>query len=127
MGQMKQLQQEQQERAEEVARTGKALVVVAHGKTWVLAWQAGEYLYEIMTGQGTAKEGFAPEHEGFDMAIPGDGVYICDLGWVDDGAGDWQGSREVLPSIAAWRLATPEEWASHLKNEWPWELVEGWA
>jgi len=121
--------EEQQERAEKAARTGKALVVVAHGKPWVLAWQAGEALYEVMSGQGAGKDGFAPEDEGFDMgpAPSGDGVYVCVLGWVDDGPGDWPGSREVLPSIKEWRLATAEEWAHHLKNEWPWQAEEGWA
>jgi hypothetical protein len=116
------------ERAKEVARTGKALVIVAHGKALVLAWQAGDSLYEAMR-QGGIKESFAPEDEGFDMgpAPSGDGIYVCDLGWVDDGPGDWPGSREVLPSIQAWRQATAEEWGRHLKNEWPWEPVEGWA
>ena len=123
---------EQRERldrkSKESACTGKALVIVAHGKVLVLAWQAGESLYEVMTGQGGSKDGFAPEDEGFDMAAPGDdGVYVCDLGWVDDGPGDWPGSREVLPSIKTWRLATEKEWSRHLKNEWPWEPVEGWA
>jgi hypothetical protein len=123
------MSQVKQERVEEFARTGKALVVVAYGKAWVAAWQAGEHLYEVVTGQGGSKDGFAPEDEGFDMgpAPDGDGVYVCDLGWVDDGPGDWPGSREVLPSIATWRRATFEEWARHLKNEWPWEPVEGWA
>jgi hypothetical protein len=116
------------EEKQEAAITGKALVVVAHGKPWVLVWQAGEALYETMSAQGAVKDGFAPEDEGFDMGTsPGDGVYVCDLGWVDDGPGDWPGSREVLPSIKMWRLATPEEWAHHLKNEWPWESEEGWA
>jgi hypothetical protein len=114
------------EGAERAARTGKALVVVAHGKPWVLAWQVGTHLYELMTGH---KDGFAPEDEGFDMGpVPeGDGVYVCELGWVDDGPGDWPGSREVLPSLVSWRKATPEEWGHHLKNEWPWEPEEGWA
>ena len=115
-------------KSKESACTGKALVIVAHSKALVLAWQVGESLYEVMTGQGGSKEGFVPEDEGFDMAAPGDdGVYVCDLGWVDDGPGDWPGSREVLPSIKTWRLATEKEWSRHLKNEWPWEPVEGWA
>ena len=114
----------------ETKRTGKALVIVAHGKAWVLVYQAGEHLREVMDAQGAAKDGFAPEDEGFDMgpAPKGDGVYICDLGWVDDGPSDWcDGSREVPPSIGAWRLATAEEWAHHLQNEWPWEPEEGWT
>jgi len=130
MSESKRLWEEKQERDHEIAQTGKALVVVAHGKPWVLVWQAGEHLYEAMTGQGAAKDGFAPEDEGWDVgpAPNGDGVYVCDLGWVDDGPSDWEdGSREVLPSIKARRPATPEEWAHHLKNEWPWELEEGWT
>lgn len=130
MGQMKQLQQEQMERDYEIARTGRALVVVAHGKAWVLVYQAGEHLYEVMSGQGADKEGFAPEGNGYDIgpAPSGDGVYVCELGWVDDGPSDWgDGSREVLPSFKSWRLATVEEWGRHLKNEWPWEPEEGWT
>ena len=121
---------EEKERNAESARTGKALVVVAHGKAYVLAWQAGEHLREIMTGQGSHKDGFDPKKSGFDIgpAPNGDGVYVCDLGWVDDGPSDWgDGSREVLPSLKTWRLATAEEWAHHAKNEWPWESREGWS
>ena len=120
---------ETKERVAELARTGKALVVVAHGKPYVLAWQAGEHLAEVMAGQGADKDGFDPEKNGFDMgpAPNGDGVYVCDLGWVDDGPSDWgDGSREVLPSIRTWRLATEEEWGYQRNNEWPWFPKEGW-
>lgn len=143
MGETKRRVEAKQEEAREVARTGKALVVVAHGKAWVAAWQAGESLREVMAGQGGCQvalciraqagdlvDGFAPESEGYDMgpAPSGDGVYVCDLGLVDDGPSDWgDGSREVLPSIRAWCLATPEEWSHHLKNEWPWEPKDGWS
>jgi hypothetical protein len=115
---------EQAERAAERAATGKALVVVVHGEPFVIAWQAGMYLSEMMSGQGASGETFAPGECGFDMEVPPDGVYLCDLGWVDDGPGDWPGSREVVCSIKEWQPATKEQWQHHLKNEWPWEPLE---
>jgi|GEM_PF-2503990 len=118
-----------QKETREVARTGKALVVVAHGKPYVLAWQAGKHLAEVMAGHGADKDGFDPEKNGYDMgpAPNGDGVYVCDLGWVDDGPGDWPGSREVLPSIKTWRPVTAEEWGYQRNGEWPWYPEEGWT
>ena len=57
-----------QEEAREVARTGKALVVVAHGKAWVAAWHAGDSLREVMAGQGGCQVALCIRAQAGDLA-----------------------------------------------------------
>jgi hypothetical protein len=56
----------------------------------------------------------------FDDVIADDGLWVCSLTLVDDGPGDWPGSRECRLQVTPERLATPDEWAAFRRDEWPW-------
>jgi hypothetical protein len=105
---------------------GRALVVAAYGLAYVLVWQGCDAIVEYIAdcaGAGIA-EPFAAAKASLDHAPLTDGVWIADLKMIDDGEGDWPGTREYALSLVAPRLATNEEWAAHLADEWPWPSLE---
>lgn len=70
--------------------------------------------------------------EGADVAAESlvDGVLVASVKMIDDGPGDWPGSRETIAQLYDVRPATKEEWQASIKNEWPWSdgehIVESW-
>jgi hypothetical protein len=108
---------------EEPRRVCRTLFVLAHGTGAALVCEPGaplEFLSE--NGHGANEDGFLLEKEGidFDAGLP-DGVYVGTLSLVDDGPGDWPGSREFCARLDDVRLATADEWKAHLAGQWPWE------
>lgn len=53
-------------------------------------------------------------------AIIENGIWTCTLSIVDDGPGDWPGSREGKLQIAPISITSPSEWKSFREGEWPW-------
>jgi hypothetical protein len=58
--------------------------------------------------------------EDFDHEPQPDGIYIAELVFVDEGPGDWPGSRETSIGVRNWRLATAAEWEEYVEGNWPW-------
>ena len=98
----------------------KALVIFAHGKGFVISWKAEDSVTRFIEDAGGNQDGFDLELVGVDFTIPADGLWVGDLKLIDDGPGDWPGSREFALQIYAWRPGTTEEWASFRAGEWPW-------
>jgi hypothetical protein len=98
--------------------------VVAHGQGVVLTYQAVSWLTNfIQDVVGGSAESFTLEKAGADYNLK-DGVWVADLDIVDDGPGDWPGSRESLLQVKRAHPVTQEEWVSYLDGDWPWEPVE---
>jgi len=89
-----------------------ALVVAAFGVGHALVVDADDAITEFLACSDPS--------ELFGEAVTTDGVWICSLGLVDDGPGDWPGSRECRLEILPQRLATADEWDAVRRDEWPW-------
>jgi len=106
----------------EALTKSRVLVVFAYGAGLALACEDGVALDFIReTGSGASIDGFVLDTGGVDYEPQADGVYIGVLSLVDDGPGDWPGSRECAPTLRDVRPATAAEWTAHLSGEWPWE------
>jgi hypothetical protein len=107
--------------------TGRAMLVAAHGHALVLCYAAPYWLEQLVVDSGgrssASIEPFELD-EAFDHGDVPNGVSIAEITMVDDGPGDWPGSRETIASFKVLRPATAEEWRSHLTDEWPWETPE---
>jgi hypothetical protein len=118
--------------------TIKALVLFAHQKGHVIMYGDGclpvlgttRPLTEREKEDGAVEDfihdmvgpdDFDLEKAGADYAPHADGVYVGTLKLVDDGPGDWPGSREVALQLCDTHLATEEEWRAYRDGEWPWE------
>jgi hypothetical protein len=103
----------------------RALVVVVHGKALALICEVDERIGTSIGDHGVHPDGFAfgnEIHSDLD-----DGLWVVNLGWEDVGASDWGPHiREFGLAIHSARMATAEEWASHLAGEWPWEPAPEW-
>jgi hypothetical protein len=111
------------ERRIEQRTKSRALVVMAHGKGLCVSCEPGVALDFIHENDSTATEdGFVLDQASVDYCetLP-DGVYYGVLVLLDDGPGDAPGSREFFASLTSVRLATAEEWHSHLRGEWAWD------
>jgi hypothetical protein len=109
------------EEREMARRTSRVLVVFAHGEAMSLVCEPGlplECLKEIGEVRGGGIDAF--NLYGVDYETRQDGVYYGVLHIVDDGPGDWPGSREVTVCLKDVRPTTVGEWASHRRGEWPW-------
>ena len=104
-------------------RQCRVLFVIAHGMALALACEDGEMLkYLQENGNGASSDGFSFDDESVDYDTTlAQGVYIGTLKLVDEGPGDWPGTREYAPQLSESRLATEDEWRAHLRGEWPWE------
>lgn len=105
--------------------TNKALVVFAHGKGYVLAWQGDEAVRQFIDDAIGEPECFDLDRAGVDYADPGDGLWIGDLSLFDDGPSDWTDWHEWGLMLENLRAATAEEWAAHRDDKWPWESEGG--
>lgn len=103
--------------------TGRALIVFAFQKGYAIAYQAKVALHEYIMDAGGELDCFDLEKIGADYAKHEDGLYVAELKLIDDGPGDYPGSREVCVSVVESRLATKEEWEAHRTGEWPWESL----
>jgi hypothetical protein len=109
---------------------GRMLLVFFHerellpdGGGFCLCWEADDAIGEYIHDCGGSREPFALKDLPVDYdvaAVGAPGVYVARLRFVDDGPGDWPGSREVLLQLHDMRRATAEEWKAHLDGEWPW-------
>ena len=102
----------------------RALVVFAHGRGLVLCYSGDEHVRQFISDSGGSNDTFDTETCGVDFENPGDGVFIVDMKLVDDGPGDWPGSREVAIQFSNARKATKEEWSNHCDDLWPWEIAK---
>lgn len=102
---------------------GKALIVVAHGQGMVLIYQAVSWLEQFIHDVVGNHDSFSLEKASADYNLK-DGIWVADLGLVDDGPGDWPGSRECLLQVKDAHPVTAEEWAFYLDGDWPWEPIE---
>ena len=100
---------------------GFALIVVAHGDPLALCYDGPHHITEYIDESFRRDAGSFAFGDEVDFAPVADGVYIAELLLVDDGTGDWPGSREVALQARNFRPATPAEWTAHLNEEWPWE------
>jgi hypothetical protein len=100
----------------------RALAVFHEGLGRVVLCEDGWPLEEVrgMVPGHAGTDGFSLEH--VDHEPQPDGAYVGVVRLVDDGPSDWPGGREVVPVFAEVRRATKEEWARHLRDEWPWEV-----
>jgi len=103
--------------------SGRALVVSYLGRAFAVAWDADEHLTRFIEDWGGSLDGIDFETTATDHAPLSDGVWIGELRAIDDGPGDWSGSREYRLQFHNERGATPEQWTAHCHGEWPWEPV----
>ncbi len=102
-------------------RVNRALVIVYEGATLGAAYSADNSMRELMIGCGAMSDCFDLQAMNIESDVPKeDGVYVSDIVAVDDGPGDWPGSRETIPALKGTRKATKEEWLAHCRGEWPW-------
>jgi hypothetical protein len=102
--------------------TSRVLVAFFFGEGLVLCCEKSVVLDFICEGGiGASEDGFTLDGAGVDYKLKPDGLYIGVLRLVDDGAGDYPGTREYMPSLADTRLATKREWRAHLAGDWPWK------
>lgn len=102
--------------------TNRALVVFAHGQGLVLCYSGDEHVKQFISDAGGSSDMFDTETCGVDFEDPGDGVFIVDMKLVDDGPGDYPGTREVAIQFTNARKATKKEWNMHCDALWPWEV-----
>lgn len=103
----------------DAAHAGKVLVAVGPGDAMVLVADVApgaHWLDEF----GVREDGFACEENGIDVACGEQGLFIGNLAVVDDGPGDWPGTRECAVVINELRPVTAAEWKAHCRGEWPW-------
>jgi hypothetical protein len=106
----------------------EALVVFAHGKGFVLEHRAGGVVREfIHDAGGGGDSGFDLEACGVDCdAARWEGQLVSGrLKLVDDGPGDYPGTRECCLQLMDCRPATAEEWEHYRRGEWPWPEESG--
>jgi hypothetical protein len=112
-----------EQKAAEGRRKARVVFVMAHGTGLALCCEESivlDYLSEV--GSGATVDGFPLDSHGvdYDTKLP-DGVYMGVMSLVDDGPGDYPGSREVCPSLGDARLATADEWRAFIEGEYPWD------
>jgi len=106
---------------------GRVLFVVHHGIGQVLCHQLDPSVSEwISDTLGHTNEAFHMECFG---GVPiEEGVYVGELKMVDDGPADGSlGGREAVVDLVAHRLATEDEWKSHVGEEYPWDPNKEWS
>lgn len=102
----------------------RALVVQYGGHPFAVVYSANSWMRELLTGLGAGMETFDVAQMNLESELPpADGVYVCELKEVDDGPGDYPGTRETTVSLRRVRPATAEEWAAHCRGEWPWDIT----
>ncbi len=108
------------EEAEMQRRKSRVIVVFAHQIGLVVVCEPGDplaYLEEM----GAGATPFELTASGVDhcqtMAA---GAYYGTLILIDDGPGDFPGTREVCASLTDLRPVTAEEWTATVAGDWPW-------
>jgi hypothetical protein len=102
--------------------SGLALVVVAHGRGSAICWDAHFRIKEFVSDGWGGGETFnldAVDHEPVE-----DGVFIAEMVLVDDGPGDYPGTRETALQLRNFRRVSEAEWGAFLAGDWPWKPFE---
>jgi hypothetical protein len=97
----------------------RALVAFAFQQGFVLLHQLFGGVREYIEDTCGTSETF--DLDAADFAPQPDGMYIGELRLIDDGPGDWPGSREVCLSLQEVRPITKDEWEAFRDGDWPWE------
>lgn len=99
-----------------------ALVMFAYGKGYILTWVAEEYIAQYISDCGGSVDGFDLDYVTCTYTDPKcDGLMVANLSLVDDGPGDYSGTRECILQLDNWRPATEKEWTDFREGNWPWE------
>ncbi len=100
--------------------SNKALVIVCHGAAYVVLHDLSTEIEELLIADGGKTDGFALGDTSIDHAEMPPGVWTVSVRVIDDGPGDWPGSRESAIQFYDERLATAEEWQGFCAGELPW-------
>lgn len=97
----------------------KALIAVAHDAPCLLALQVTRAWEEALNENFSIRE-MSDLLDASVEAVPDDdtGMFVFDVGFIDDGPGDWPGSRETTPSFTNPRRVTAQEWSDFLAGDW---------
>jgi hypothetical protein len=98
----------------------KALLVVCHGAAYVVLYDLADEIEEMILADGGDEEGFAVGDTSIDLPEMAGGVWTVSVRVIDDGPGDWPGSRESAIQFYDERLATAEEWQGFCRGALPW-------
>jgi len=104
-----------------MAYPNRALIAVAHGHPLALVWSAEDWISSFINDAGGG-ETFALEDISADYEDSGDGIFTAAIRVVDDGPGDWPGSRECVVQFTDFTHVTADEWAAHCRGDWPWDV-----
>lgn len=89
------------------------IFATAHGATWPLEWFCNEGTREHIEGLGEL-DALNEATEGREF---GDGVFVAFLKFVDDGPGDWPGTREWSLQATKVRPISEKEWRAFRADE----------
>lgn len=110
------------ESEEQRSAADHAIVVVHGGVARAVCCDLSEAMLEYLgTTVDDENQAFSPHEAPIDWNVPGDGVWTMRARMVDDGPGDWPGSREVIVQLYGARPTTKEEWLAFCeRKEPPW-------
>ena len=100
-------------------KPNKCVVVYAHGVPQLLGGEVDYDLSQLLSDFGVSLDG-STTLEGVDYPKRPDGVYIAKIKAVDDGPGDWPGSREVALTLSDVEAITKEQWVAWCSGDYPW-------
>lgn len=99
----------------------KALVIVFCNVSYVLMYDVAHEIEEMLLADGGKTDGFALSETNIDHPeMMASGVWTVSVRIVDDGPGDWPGSRESVVQFYDERPATTQEWKAFCDGELPW-------
>jgi hypothetical protein len=98
----------------------RALIVFAHGEGDALYYTGDDDVQQFIQDCGGWAESFDTINCGVDFEYPGDGVFVAEMKIVDDGPGDWPGSRESVLQLCDMRPITKDEWRAWLNADIFW-------
>lgn len=97
-------------------RPSKILAASFFSTPYLLYWEGGNVQAEIEV----VGEQFLLDH--LDPEIPNEnGLWVWSGKYIDDGEGDYPGTREVILS-GTWRTATNEEWDRFVQGIFVWKV-----
>lgn len=95
-------------------KPSKALVFVHNGRGWVFEWDSEDpSVLQYLDDAGGSHDGFSTSKVGVDHALE-NGLWSVTMRLIDNGEGDWPGSREVILQFTDEKPATDKEWDDYL-------------